>query len=271
LAGQPSSSELGVEVEPGVRARRGHHGELGFEIGELRTVDLTHVKQVGAFPGDHSPSTTLKDSGCSEIFQPARSLPFKSSVKPSASALGASAKAPARVRARQRVRSFFMRATPSGTQSDGKIDFRFPSAPVRAKGQPGLTPDASDDITGIAPCRNSSAAGDELRMPNIDRLSREGLTFTNFYANSCVCSPTRAALLTGCYPDRVGVPGVIREETPAESWGYLAPKAILLLVLKAAGYHSGIVRKWHLGNRFAEYSHRARVRLLRWLPWRHDG
>src|ERR1700735_1716288 len=61
----------------------------------------------------------------------------------------------------------------------------------------------------------------DIRTPNIDRLCREGLTFDNFYANSCVCSPSRAALLTGCFPDRVGVPGVIREEEPDNNWGYL--------------------------------------------------
>ena len=61
----------------------------------------------------------------------------------------------------------------------------------------------------------------DIRTPNMDRLFREGMTFHNFFANSCVCSPSRAALLTGCYPDRVGVPGVIREETPNDSWGYL--------------------------------------------------
>src|ERR1700753_3430207 len=62
----------------------------------------------------------------------------------------------------------------------------------------------------------------DIRTPNIDRLCREGLTFDNFYANSCVCSPSRAALLTGCFPDRVGVPGVIRH-TPDNSWGWLSP------------------------------------------------
>ncbi len=57
----------------------------------------------------------------------------------------------------------------------------------------------------------------DLRTPHIDRLFSEGITFENFRANSCVCSPTRAALLTGCHPDRVGVPGVIREESPDNS------------------------------------------------------
>lgn len=87
----------------------------------------------------------------------------------------------------------------------------------------------------------------DISTPAIDRIAREGMTFRNFRANSCVCSPTRAALLTGCYPDRVGVPGVIRH-TLDNSWGWLAPDAVLLpQVLKKGGYHSAIVGKWHLG------------------------
>jgi arylsulfatase A-like enzyme len=88
----------------------------------------------------------------------------------------------------------------------------------------------------------------DIRTPNIDRIFREGMTFDNFYANSCVCSPSRAALLTGCYPDRVGVPGVIREETPDNSWGYLKTGVTLLPgMLKPAGCQSALIGKWHLG------------------------
>lgn len=58
----------------------------------------------------------------------------------------------------------------------------------------------------------SCLGGKDVLTPNIDQLANKGLQFINFYANSTVCSPTRASLLSGKYPDMVGVPGVIRQE-----------------------------------------------------------
>ena len=87
----------------------------------------------------------------------------------------------------------------------------------------------------------------DIRTPIMDKIAREGMRFDNFYANCPVCSPTRAALLTGRYQDHVGVPGVIRTH-PENSWGYLDTQAQLLpTVLKKAGYHTAIIGKWHLG------------------------
>lgn len=87
----------------------------------------------------------------------------------------------------------------------------------------------------------------EVLSPALDSLASQGQSWTNFYANCCVCSPTRASILTGCYPDRVGVPGVIRTHAN-NSWGKLkSDVAMLPQILGSAGYQTAAIGKWHLG------------------------
>ena len=91
-----------------------------------------------------------------------------------------------------------------------------------------------------------------VATPNIDALAASGVIFTNFYSASSVCSPSRAALLTGSYPLRVGVPNVL---FPNGAWGTnpnsgLHPdEETIADLLQKSGYATAIAGKWHLGHR----------------------
>lgn len=83
------------------------------------------------------------------------------------------------------------------------------------------------------------------KTPNLDRLAKEGIRFTSFYAPAGVSTPTRASLLTGCYPKRVGLHVAV---LPPDTRSGLNPdETTLAELMKSAGYVTGCIGKWHLG------------------------
>jgi len=82
--------------------------------------------------------------------------------------------------------------------------------------------------------------------PHIDRLAREGVKFESFYATQAVCTSSRCALLTGCYPNRLGLGGTALP--PKSKVGLSTDEQSLATLLRNGGYRTGIVGKWHLGD-----------------------
>ena len=92
-------------------------------------------------------------------------------------------------------------------------------------------------------CHDIGAWGaTDLKTSNIDLLAASGSRFTNWYAAAPVCAPSRAALLTGRYPIRAGVPN---NGPPLQH-----SEQTIASLLKPAGYATGICGKWHLGDNF---------------------
>src|SRR5258706_11034211 len=86
----------------------------------------------------------------------------------------------------------------------------------------------------------------EYETPAIDQLAREGIRFTNFLDAQAVCSASRAGLLTGCYPNRIGIGGAL---FPNSKVGLNSNEITMAEMLKTKGYSTAIVGKWHKGDR----------------------
>jgi arylsulfatase A-like enzyme len=84
-----------------------------------------------------------------------------------------------------------------------------------------------------------------IKTPNLDKMAENGIKFTDFYSASSVCSPSRAALLTGAYPPRVGVPVVLWSNLPG---GLSNEELTIADMLKNVGYATACIGKWHLGH-----------------------
>lgn len=91
-----------------------------------------------------------------------------------------------------------------------------------------------------------------IKTPNLDRLAKEGTLFTQFYCNAAICSPTRAAMMTGKFPGRVRIHAQISTKQHMDSIdsdSYLNPKYTMMpMLLKKDGYHTMHIGKWHLSE-----------------------
>jgi arylsulfatase len=106
-----------------------------------------------------------------------------------------------------------------------------------------------------------------LPTPNFNILASQGLRLTNYNAAQAVCSASRAALLTGCYPNRVGIHGAILPQT---KMALNSSESTIASLLKSNGYATAMLGKWHLGNKPPHFPMQFGFDSFYGLPYSHD-
>lgn len=106
-----------------------------------------------------------------------------------------------------------------------------------------------------------------IKTPNLDKLAAHGTRLTSFYAPSPTCTPTRAALMTGCYAQRVGLQRVL---FPNDNIGLAAGEITIAELLKSRGYATACIGKWHLGHNVEHLPTRHGFDLFFGIPYPND-
>jgi arylsulfatase A-like enzyme len=115
---------------------------------------------------------------------------------------------------------------------------------VQSNSKPNIILIMADDLGyGDIRCYGS----DYIQTPVLDKMASEGIKFTDFHSNGAVCTPTRAALMTGNYQQRAGLEGVIYAQMDRRMYGISQSEKTIAEYFKEAGYSTGAFGKWHLG------------------------
>lgn len=107
----------------------------------------------------------------------------------------------------------------------------------------------------------------KIKTPALDKLASQGVRLTSFYAPSPVCTPSRAAMITGCYAQRVGLPSVL---FPNDNYGLSDKEITIAQLLKGKGYATALIGKWHNGCQPQFLPHRHGFDLFYGIPYPND-